>query len=95
VLSRTQIASLVFEWLGVEVAKFYISQHKICSECSVFVSPECVNVDDYCSGVAGHGGKKIIKFSPQHYTINVTKLPIIHSDAVISVLVMPDQGSPQ
>ena len=39
---RTQIICLVFEWLGVEVVKFYICQHKICSECSVFVSPECV-----------------------------------------------------
>jgi hypothetical protein len=52
---RTQIFCPVFEWLGVEFVKFYICQHKICSECSVFVSPECVNVDDICSGVAGQG----------------------------------------
>ena len=52
---RTQIFSLVFEWLGVEVVKFYICQHKISSEISVFLSPECVNMDDFCSGVAGQG----------------------------------------
>jgi len=52
---RTQIVSLVFEWLGAEVVKFYICQHKIYSECSIFVSPECVNVDDFCIGVAVQG----------------------------------------
>jgi len=52
---RTQIVSLVFEWLGVEFVKFYISQNKMFFECSVFVSPECVNVDGFCSGVAGQG----------------------------------------
>jgi len=52
---RTQTVSHVFEWLGVEVVKLYICQHKICSECSVFVSPECVNVGDFCSGVAVQG----------------------------------------
>jgi len=52
-LRRTQIVSLVFERLGVEFVKFYVCQHKICCECSVFVSPECVNVGDDCSGVVG------------------------------------------
>ena len=50
---RTQFVSLFFECLDVEVVKFYICQHKICPECSVFLSPECVNVDGFCRGVAG------------------------------------------
>lgn len=49
--------SLVFEWLGVEIVNFYIFQHKIFPECSVYLSPEYVILDDFCIGTVGH--KKI------------------------------------
>jgi len=39
-LRSTQVVPLVFEWLGAEFVNFYICQHKICPECSIFVSPE-------------------------------------------------------
>jgi len=54
-LRRTKIVSLVFEWLGFEAVKFYICQRKICPECSVFVSPEYVNLDEFCNRLAGQG----------------------------------------
>jgi hypothetical protein len=54
-LRHTQIVFLVFERLGVEVVKFYICQHKISPECSVYLSPEYVILDDDCNGVAGQG----------------------------------------
>lgn len=39
-LRHTEIVHLVFEWLDVEFVTLYNCQHKICPECSVFLSPE-------------------------------------------------------
>ena len=46
-LHRTQIVLLLFEWLGVEDAKFYICQHKICPEYLVFLLLDYVILDDF------------------------------------------------
>jgi hypothetical protein len=62
-LRRTQIVSLVFERSGFEVVKFYICQHKICAECSVFLLPEYVIQDDDFDGVAGQGKINDLIFS--------------------------------
>jgi hypothetical protein len=62
-LRRTEITCLVSEWLGVEAVNSYICQHKICPECSVFLSPEYVIVDDFCIGVAGQGKINHLIFS--------------------------------
>ena len=62
-LRRTQIVFLVFERLGVEVVNFYICQHKIYSECSVYLSPEYVILDDLCAGVAEQGKLNDLIFS--------------------------------
>ena len=53
VLRRTQTVSLFFEWLVVGTLNLYNCQYKIYPECSVFLSPEYVKLDDFCTGVAG------------------------------------------
>ena len=73
-LRRTQIVYLLFEWLCVEILNFYISQHINCSECSVFLSPEHVIVEDLCAGVAEQG-----KINPLIISIKISNQCCQHS----------------
>ena len=41
-----------FRMVSLLSVKFYICQHKICSECSVFWLPEYVKLGELCSGLA-------------------------------------------
>ena len=50
-----QIVSIVFLRLGVEVLNFNNCQHKIFSECSVFLSSEYVILEDFFGGLTGEG----------------------------------------
>jgi hypothetical protein len=52
-----------FRMVRLEVVNFYICQHKIYSECSVFLSPEYVILDNFSSGVAGQAKINYLIFS--------------------------------